>query len=93
MLILLGLQKMGMRKIEALVLMLVVTIAGCYFFEIFVLPATHPSFFEMGKAMVHPRLNQAGMMLLAVEIVGRDGDAAQFVSALGSRSEPKAAEG
>ena len=69
-LILLGLQKMGMRKIEAVVLMLVATIAGCYVVEIFVLPQTHPSFFEMGAAMVHPRLNQAGMMLLAVEIVG-----------------------
>ena len=69
-LILLGLQKMGMRKIEAVVLMLVATIAGCYVFEIFVLPQTRPSFFEMGTAIIHPRLNQAGMLLLAVEIVG-----------------------
>ncbi len=69
-LLLLGLQKAGMRRIEAIVLLLVGTIAGCYFLELFVLPATHPSFFEMGTALVHPSLAKAGMTLLAVEIVG-----------------------
>jgi manganese transport protein len=69
-LLLLGLQRAGMRRIEAIVLLLVGTIAGCYFLELFVLPATHPSFFEMGSALMHPSLAKAGMTLLAVEIVG-----------------------
>jgi manganese transport protein len=69
-LLLLGLQKAGMRRIEAIVLLLVGTIAGCYFLELFVLPATHPSFFEMGRALSHPTLMRGAMTLLAVEIVG-----------------------
>src|SRR6516162_1995659 len=39
-LLLLALQNFGMRTIEAIVLMLVATIAVCYFIEIFVLPQT-----------------------------------------------------
>ena len=69
-LILLGLQKVGMRKIEAIVLMLVATIAGCYFVEIFVLPQTHPSFLEMASALMHPRIGSGGTLLLGIEIVG-----------------------
>jgi manganese transport protein len=69
-LLLLGLQRAGMRRIEAIVLLLVGTIAGCYFLELFVLPQTHPSFFEMGHALLRPSLAKAGMTLLAVEIVG-----------------------
>jgi manganese transport protein len=69
-LILLALQKAGMRKIEAIVLMLVATIAACYFIEIFVLPQTHPSFLEMASALMHPRLAGQGTLLLAIEIVG-----------------------
>jgi manganese transport protein len=69
-LILLALQKMGMRKIEAIVLVLVATIAGCYFVEIFVLPQTHPSFREMGSALMRPHLGSGKQLLLAIEIVG-----------------------
>src|ERR1700676_805971 len=43
-LLLLALQRFGMRKIEAVVLVLVSTIALCYFVEIFVIPQTKPSF-------------------------------------------------
>src|ERR1700733_12255949 len=43
-LLLLGLQRFGMRTIEAVVLVLVCTIAFCYFIEIFVLPQTRPDF-------------------------------------------------
>ncbi len=39
-LLLLGLQRFGMRTIEAIVLLLVATISVCYFIEIFVLPQT-----------------------------------------------------
>ena len=69
-LLLLGLQRFGMRTIEAIVLLLVATIAGCYFIEIFVLPATHPSFAEMGRAIVHPSFRQAGMIYVAIGIIG-----------------------
>ncbi|MGO8691486.1 MAG: Nramp family divalent metal transporter [Thermoguttaceae bacterium] len=69
-LLLLGLQRFGMRSIEAIVLLLVATISVCYFIEIFVLPQTKPSFAEMGLALVSPNFRQSGMLYLAVAIVG-----------------------
>jgi manganese transport protein len=69
-LLLLGLKGMGMRTIEAVVLMLVATIAVCYLIEIFVLPQTQPSFLEMGRALVTPHFRQAGMLYLAIGIIG-----------------------
>src|SRR5439155_19800171 len=39
-LLLLTLQGMGMRFVEAIIVVLVATIGGCYFIEIFVLPHT-----------------------------------------------------
>ena len=55
-LLLLALQRFGMRTIEAVVLLLVATIGVCYFIEIFVLPQTRPSFVEMGRAICRPGL-------------------------------------
>jgi manganese transport protein len=69
-LILLGLQRFGMRTIEAVVLLLVATMGLCYFIEIFVLPQTRPGFREMGAAMFRPELGQAGMLVLAIGIIG-----------------------
>jgi manganese transport protein len=69
-LLLLGLQRFGMRKIEALVLVLVATISVCYFIEIFVLPQTRPSFLEMGRALVTPHFREAGMLYVAIGIIG-----------------------
>jgi manganese transport protein len=69
-LLLLGLQRFGMRTIEALVLLLVATIGVCYFVEIFVLPQTQPSFLEMGRALVSPHLRQSGMIYVAIGIIG-----------------------
>ena len=69
-LLLLALQRFGMRTIEAVVLVLIGTIAVCYFIEIFVLPETQPSFLEMGKALLPGRLGQAGMIYLAIGIIG-----------------------
>jgi manganese transport protein len=69
-LLLLGLQRFGMRTIEAVVLVLVVTIAGCYFIEIFVIPQTQPSFSEMGWALLSPNLRHAGMLYVAIGIIG-----------------------
>ncbi len=71
-LVVLALSRFGMRKIEAVVMTLISTIAVCYFLEIFVLPQTKPSFLEMGSAMIHPDLHfrPAGMLVLAIGIIG-----------------------
>jgi manganese transport protein len=69
-LLLLALQNFGMRAIEAVVLVLIATIAVCYFIEIFVLPQTQPSFLEMGRALVRPHFGQAGMLYVAIGIIG-----------------------
>jgi manganese transport protein len=69
-LILLALQGLGMRMIEAVVLLLVATIGVCYFIEIFILPQTQPNFLEMGRAMILPRLGSATMVYVAIGIIG-----------------------
>jgi manganese transport protein len=69
-LLLLGLQRFGMRTIEAIVLLLVATIGLCYYIEIFVLPQTQPSFLEMGRALISPHLHQSGILYLAIGIIG-----------------------
>ena len=69
-LLLLALQRFGMRTIEAVVLVLIGTIGVCYFIEIFVLPATQPSFLDMARALLPGRFGQAGMVYLAIGIIG-----------------------
>ena len=76
-LLLLALQRFGMRTIEAVILLLVGTIGVCYFIEIFILPQTQPNFLEMGKAMLTPSLHGVGypndtttMAFLAIGIIG-----------------------
>jgi manganese transport protein len=69
-LLLLALQSFGMRTIEAVVLVLIATISVCYFIEIFVLPQTKPSFLEMGRALIFPHFGQAGMLYVAIGIIG-----------------------
>src|SRR6266478_1512917 len=69
-LLLLALQSFGMRAIEAVVVVLVATIAVSYFIEIFVLPQTQPSFREMGRALLTPQFRQAGMLYVAIGIIG-----------------------
>ena len=69
-LLLLALQRFGMRTIEAIVLLLIATIGVCYFIEIFVLPQTQPSFLEMGRALISPHIRQAGVLYLAIGIIG-----------------------
>jgi manganese transport protein len=59
-----------MRTIEAIVLLLILTIGVCYLIEIFVLPQTHPDFLEMGKALVTPGFRHAGMLYVAIGIIG-----------------------
>ncbi|QVL33120.1 Nramp family divalent metal transporter [Telmatocola sphagniphila] len=69
-LLLLMLQGLGMRLIEAVILVLVATIAVCYGIEIFVLPQTKPDFLEMGKALINPGFRQEGMVVGAIGIIG-----------------------
>src|SRR6266550_4901595 len=69
-LLLLALQSFGMRAIEAVVVVLVATIAVSYFIEIFVLPQTQPSFLEMGRSLLTPQFRQAGMLYVAIGIIG-----------------------
>jgi manganese transport protein len=69
-LLLLSLQGMGMRMIEAVVTVFVATIGVCYGIEIFVLPQTEPSFLEMGKALVQPNFGHAGMIVVAIGMIG-----------------------
>ncbi len=69
-LLLLTLQRFGMRTIEAIVLILATTIGVCYLLELFVLPQTRPNFVEMGKAMLAPSLRQPGMIYVAIGMVG-----------------------
>jgi manganese transport protein len=69
-LLLLALQRLGMRAIEAVVLVLVATIAACYFIELFVFPPTSPRFGEIGRALVRPGFREPGMVFLAIGIVG-----------------------
>src|SRR5579864_9292476 len=69
-LLLLALQGLGMRFIEAVILALIATIGGCYFIEIFVLPQTQPDFLEMGQALLSPGFRREGMIVVAIGIIG-----------------------
>jgi manganese transport protein len=69
-LLLLALQRYGIRTIEAIVLLLVATIGLCYLIEIFVLPQTRPDFLEMGRAFLTPGFRQAGMIYVAIGMIG-----------------------
>ena len=69
-LLLLALQGMGMRMLEALVAVLVATIGVCYGIEIFVLPQTQPGFLEMGQALLQPGFRESGMLVIAIGIIG-----------------------
>jgi manganese transport protein len=69
-LLLLGLQGLGMRLIEAVVAVFVLTIAVCYGIEIFGFAQTRPDFLEMGRAMVRPDFAQSGMLVVAIGMIG-----------------------
>jgi manganese transport protein len=69
-LVLLILQRFGMRAIESVVLVLVSTIALCYFIEIFIIPQTKPNLLEIGQSLLSPGFRHAGMLYVAIGIVG-----------------------
>jgi manganese transport protein len=68
-LLLLALQGLGMRMIEAVVGVLVLTIAVCYCIEIFVLPQVRPDLLQIGQGLL-PTLRQNGMRYVAIGIIG-----------------------
>ncbi len=69
-LLLLALQGLGMRMLEAVVTVFVGTIGVCYGIEIFVLPQMQPSFLEMGQALLRPGFRESGMLVIAIGIIG-----------------------
>jgi manganese transport protein len=73
-LLLLSLQRLGMRLIEAVVLVLIATIGVCYYIEIFVLPQTHPNFPELARWLFAPDLPafvaSKDLVYLAIGIIG-----------------------
>jgi len=73
-LLLLSLQRFGMRLIESVIVVLIGTIGVCYFIEIFVLPQTTPNLLEMAKATVAPGLGtffrNKDMVFIAIGIIG-----------------------
>src|ERR1039458_3490352 len=69
-LLLLALQGLGMRMLEAVVTVFVATIGVCYGIEIFVLPQIQPDFLEMGKALIHPSFRESGMLVVAIGMIG-----------------------
>jgi len=72
--LLLSLQRFGMRLIEAVILVLIGTIGVCYFIEIFVLPQTQPSFPEMASWLLAPNLpaffRSKDLVYIAIGIIG-----------------------
>ena len=73
-LLLLSLQRFGMRLIEAVILILVGTIGVCYFIEVFVLPQTAPDFSAIGHSLFAPDLpaffHSHDLIFLAIGIIG-----------------------
>jgi manganese transport protein len=69
-LLLLALQGLGMRMIEAVVAVFVATIGVCYAIEIFIIPQTQPIFLEMGQALLQPSFRQTGMIVVAIGMIG-----------------------
>jgi manganese transport protein len=69
-LLLLALQGLGMRMIEAVVAVFVATIGVCYGIEIFGLAQTQPSFPEMAQALVRPNFGHPGMLVIAIGMIG-----------------------
>jgi manganese transport protein len=73
-LLLLSLQRLGMRLIEAVIVVLIGTIGVCYYIEIFVLPQTSPNLLEIASATVTPNLpafiRNKDMVFIAIGIIG-----------------------
>ena len=68
-LLLLALQGLGMRMIEAVVAVFVLTIGVCYGIEIFILPQTRP-ISRNGRGARAAGFAQAGMLVVAIGMIG-----------------------
>ena len=66
-LLLLGLMRFGFRKIEALIITLVGTIALCFALQIFF---AHPDWAGVGRGLITPQLPDSGALLIALGILG-----------------------
>ncbi len=73
-LLLLSLQRLGMRLIEGVICVLIGTIGICYFIEIFVLPQTTPDLLAAASATIAPQLSEffrnKEMIFIAIGIIG-----------------------
>jgi manganese transport protein len=73
-LLLLSLQRFGMRLIEAVIFVLIATIGVCYYVEIFVLPQTQPNFPELARWLLAPDLRtfiqSKDLVYIAIGIIG-----------------------
>jgi manganese transport protein len=73
-LLILSLQRLGMRWIEAVIVILIGTIGVCYYIQIFVLPQTKPNLLEVASATVAPNLavffKNRDMVFIAIGIIG-----------------------
>jgi manganese transport protein len=66
-LILLGLSKFGFRKLEAIVITLVATVAGCFMLQTFL---AKPDFGMVAKGMLIPSLPDAEAVVISLGIIG-----------------------
>jgi manganese transport protein len=75
-LLLMGLQRLGFRKIEAFILVLVATIAGCYFTELMIFGHAYRDAAEIGSSIFRPGFppdekgHIAGSLAICIGIIG-----------------------
>jgi manganese transport protein len=75
-LMLMALQGLGFRKVESFILVLVLTIAGCYFIELFVFGSVYKDALEIGLATVtpgfppKPNAQATSSLFIAIGIIG-----------------------
>jgi manganese transport protein len=68
--LLMGLQGMGFRKVESFIFVLVYTISGCYFIELFVFGSVYHEAPAIAAALVHPGFADRNAVFLAIGIIG-----------------------
>ena len=92
-LLLLALQRFGMRTIEAVVLLLVATMGICYYIELFILPQLQPEFSRNGPCYPDTYLPAIRNDVYRNRYCRSNGYAAQSFSALCFGAKPPTAEG
>ncbi|HWB99506.1 MAG TPA: Nramp family divalent metal transporter, partial [Bryobacteraceae bacterium] len=69
-LVLITLQGMGFRKIESFILVLVSTIAGCYFIELFIFGHAYRDASAIAASLVQPRFPDHRALVIGIGIIG-----------------------